>query len=128
MPQTRERSLSQMHIESMPEMEDETVKTRVARRRMRIVQPSKVELIRESPEEKAAREAKLAAKKTMRNAILLIQSHERARKGRCYGTDGTHKNKLFYNKISQVEYLCKKKKEMLSRCLLKCIFLTFVCT
>ncbi|XP_024877516.1 IQ and AAA domain-containing protein 1-like isoform X1 [Temnothorax curvispinosus] len=86
-PQTRERSLSQIHIESMSEMEDQTLKTRAARRRMRIMQPSKVELIRESPEEKAAREAKLAAERIMRSAILLIQSHERARKGRCYGAD-----------------------------------------
>lgn len=77
--------------ESVPEIEDETIKTRGARRRVRIVQPLKVELIRESPEEKAAREAKLAAEKTMHNAILLIQSHERARKGRCYSTDGKHK-------------------------------------
>jgi len=55
---------------------------------MRIVQPSKVESIRESPEEKAAREAKLIAERIMRSAILLIQSHERARKGRYYGADG----------------------------------------
>ncbi|XP_039301824.1 IQ and AAA domain-containing protein 1-like isoform X1 [Solenopsis invicta] len=88
-PETRERSLSQIHLESMPsiEMEDETLKTRATRRRIRVVQPSKIELIHESPEEKAAREAKLAAERTMRNAILLIQSHERARKGRCYGAD-----------------------------------------
>lgn len=88
---TDERTQPFIDIESMPEMEDETIKTRVARKRVRIVQPLKVELIRESPEEKAAREAKLAAEETMRNAILLIQSHERARKGRCYGTDGKHK-------------------------------------
>lgn len=98
-------------------MEDETLKTRAARRRMRIVQPSKVELIRESPEEKAAREAKLAAERTMRSAMLLIQSHERARKGRCYGADGTRKKINNYNKISQMEYSCKEK-EMLSKYLL----------
>ncbi|XP_018307729.1 IQ and AAA domain-containing protein 1 [Mycetomoellerius zeteki] len=86
-PQTRERSLSQIQIESTSEVEDETLKTRTARRRMRIAPPSKVELIHESPLEKAAREAKLAAEKTMRNAMLLIQSHERARKGRSYGVD-----------------------------------------
>lgn len=78
------------------EMEDETLKTRATRRRIRVVQPSKIELIHESPEEKAAREAKLAAERTMRNAILLIQSHERARKGRCYGADGTRKNNYFF--------------------------------
>lgn len=72
-------------------MEDETLKTRAARRKIRIVQPSKLELIRESPEEKAARETKLAAERIMHNAMLLIQSHERARKGRCYGADGIHK-------------------------------------
>ncbi|XP_011869574.1 PREDICTED: IQ and AAA domain-containing protein 1-like [Vollenhovia emeryi] len=86
-PQMRERSLSQVHLESMPETEDETLKTRAARRRMRIAQPSKVELIRESPKEKAAREAKLAAERIMRSAILLMQSHERARKGRRYGAN-----------------------------------------
>lgn len=80
--------MTKIHIESLPEVEDETLKTRAARRRVRPAQPTtKVELVRESPEEKAAREAKLAAERTMRNAILLIQSHERARKGRCYGTD-----------------------------------------
>jgi len=84
----REDSLSQIHVESMPEIENETLKTRAARRRIRIVQPSKVELIRESPEEKAAREAKLTAERIMCSAILLIQSHERARKGRYYGADG----------------------------------------
>ncbi|KYM96806.1 IQ and AAA domain-containing protein 1 [Cyphomyrmex costatus] len=86
-PQTREHRLSQIQIESTPEMEDETLKTRAARRRMRITPPSKIELIQESPLEKAAREAKLAAEKTMRNAMLLVQSHERARKGRSYGAD-----------------------------------------
>jgi len=86
----KEDSLSQthIHVESMPEMENETLKTHAARRRMRIVQPSKVESIHESPEEKAAREAKLTAERIMRSAILLIQSHERARKGRYYGADG----------------------------------------
>lgn len=71
----------------MPEVEDETVKTRPARRRMRMVQP-KVELIRETPEEKAAREMKLVAERLMRSSILLIQSHERARKGRYYSVEG----------------------------------------
>lgn len=84
----RERSLSQMHIESMTDLEDETTKRRTARWKTRTVQPSKVQLIRESPEEKAAREAKLAAERAMRNAILLIQCHERARMGRCHGADG----------------------------------------
>ncbi|XP_070163305.1 dynein regulatory complex protein 11 isoform X2 [Polyergus mexicanus] len=86
-PPMKERSLSQLHIESMTEPgEEETLKTRGSRRRMRAV-PSKVEVIRESPEEKAAREAKLAAEKAMHRAISLIQSHERARKGRCTGAD-----------------------------------------
>lgn len=89
----RERSPSQIHIESMPEMKDEPLKMRTVRRRIRIMQPSKVELIHESPEEKAAREAKLAAERIMRSAILLIQSHERARKGRCYGADGICRKK-----------------------------------
>lgn len=71
-------------------MEDETLKTRAVRRRMRIVQP-KLELIGESTEEKVARETELAAERIMRSAILLIQSHERARKGRCYGADGIRK-------------------------------------
>lgn len=99
-PQTRERSLSQIQIESTSEVEDETLKTRTARRRMRIAPPSKVELIHESPLEKAAREAKLAAEKTMRNAMLLIQSHERARKGRSYGVDGILAKKKINNFIA----------------------------
>lgn len=88
----RERRLSQLHIESMTELGEETLKARVPRRRMRVV-PSKVEIIRESPEEKAAREAKLAAKRAMHSAILLIQSHERARMGRCIGADGIFRRK-----------------------------------
>ena len=59
-----------------------------ARRKMRIVPPSQAELIQESPLEKAAREAKLAAEKAMHDAMILIQSHERARKGRIHGVDG----------------------------------------
>lgn len=98
----RERSLSQLHIESMTEPGEETLKTRGSRRRMRAV-PSKVEVIRESPEEKAAREAKLAAERAMHRAISLIQSHERARKGRCTGTDGIFRRKKLDNKISQAE-------------------------
>ncbi|KAG5310781.1 DRC11 protein, partial [Acromyrmex insinuator] len=82
-PQPTELRLSVIQIE--PEVEDETLKKR-ARRKVRIAPPTQVELI-ESPLEKAAREAKLAAEETMRNAILLIQSHERARKGRVYGVD-----------------------------------------
>lgn len=65
---------------------------RGSRRRMRAV-PSKVEVIRESPEEKAAREVKLAAERAMHSAILLIQSHERARMGRCTGADGIFRQK-----------------------------------
>ena len=86
-----ERRLSQ--IESPPEVEDETLKRRPARRK-RVVPSSEVELIRESPLEKAAREAKLVAEKTMYNAMLLIQSHERARKGRIHGADGIRKKKI----------------------------------
>ncbi|XP_072760496.1 dynein regulatory complex protein 11 isoform X2 [Anoplolepis gracilipes] len=85
-PPMREHSLSQLHIESMTELGEETLKTRVPRRKLRAV-PSKVEEIRESPEEKAAREAKLAAQRAMHRAILLIQSHERARMGRRTGAE-----------------------------------------
>lgn len=84
----RERSLSRIHIESMIDLEQDTLKTRATRRKVRVAEPSKVELVRESPEEKAAREAKLIAERAMCSAILLIQCHERARVGRCYGTDG----------------------------------------
>ncbi|XP_067206227.1 dynein regulatory complex protein 11-like isoform X2 [Linepithema humile] len=86
-PSIEERSLSQIDIKSIVDVaEKETLQTRPKRRRMR-TEESKVELIRESPEQYAAREAKLATKRAMRSAILLIQSHERARMGRCYGTD-----------------------------------------
>ncbi|XP_028047740.1 dynein regulatory complex protein 11 isoform X2 [Monomorium pharaonis] len=88
-------------------MEDETLKTRATRRRMRIVQPSKIELIYESPEEKTARETKLAAESTMRSAILLIQSHERARKGRCYGADV--KRIYDYNKKVRMREIIPRK-------------------
>ncbi|XP_025074441.1 IQ and AAA domain-containing protein 1-like [Pogonomyrmex barbatus] len=74
------------YVESVPEVDDETLKTRIGRRRIRVAQPE-VEMVRETPEEKAAREAKLAAEKSMRDAMLLIQRHERARKGRSYGAD-----------------------------------------
>ncbi|KYN40728.1 IQ and AAA domain-containing protein 1 [Trachymyrmex septentrionalis] len=83
-PPTIERRLSQ--VESTTEVEDEMLKKR-ARRKMRIVPPSQAELIQESPLEKAAREAKLAAEKAMHDAMILIQSHERARKGRIHGVD-----------------------------------------
>lgn len=65
--------------------EEETSKTRVTRRKLRAV-PSKALL--ETVEEKAVREAKLAAERVLRDAILLIQSHERARVGRCHAADG----------------------------------------
>ncbi|KAG5325555.1 DRC11 protein, partial [Pseudoatta argentina] len=103
-PQPTELRFSFTQIE--PEVEDETLKKR-ARRKVRIAPPTQVELIHESPLEKAAREAKLAAEKTMRNAILLIQSHERARKGRVYGADV--KRIFDYNKKLRFEEIIPKK-------------------
>lgn len=44
-------------------------------------------ILQESPEVVAAREARLAAEEKMRNAMLLLQSHERARIGRRQGVD-----------------------------------------
>lgn len=56
-------------------------------------------VLQEAPEATAAREARIAAEKAMQDAILLIQSHERARMGRCAGFERTDLiNK--YNKIS----------------------------
>lgn len=56
--------------------------------------------IQESPERIAARkaqEAREAAERTMLAAILLIQSHERARMARCAGIDGEDSmNKLLF--------------------------------
>lgn len=73
----------------MTELEEDTLKIRAPRRRVRAAEPSKMEVVeRETPEEKAAREAKLAAERAMRNAILLIQVHDRARVGRCQAADG----------------------------------------
>ncbi|KYM86111.1 IQ and AAA domain-containing protein 1 [Atta colombica] len=103
-PPMTERRLSQ--IESPPEVEDETLKRRPARRK-RVVPPSEVELIRESPLEKAAREAKLVAEKTMHNAMLLIQSHERARKGRIHGAD-VKRIYDYNNKVRSGEIIPKK--------------------
>lgn len=80
--------MPQTQIESTIELEDETAKTRTARRRVRAVQPFKMEVPRETPEEAAARERKAAVEKAMHMAILLIQSHERARKSRIHGEDG----------------------------------------
>lgn len=85
----RERSLSQIHIEGMTELEDEMLKPRRRRR----AAPSKPQVV-ETPEERAAREAKLAAERAFHNAILLIQSHERARKGRCLGEDGNYMREI----------------------------------
>ncbi|XP_054008025.1 IQ and AAA domain-containing protein 1-like [Hylaeus anthracinus] len=59
-------------------------------RRRRVKEESKVSevvsILQESPEQIKAREARIAAEETMRNAILLIQSHERARVHRCIAT------------------------------------------
>lgn len=85
--QIEEVSLLQTPVESTIELEDETTKTRAARRK-RAVEPVKVEVPRESPEEIAARERKAAAEKAMYMAILLIQNHERARRARVRGKDG----------------------------------------
>lgn len=83
-PSIKEHSPSKIHMADL--VEEETIQIRPKQKRMPVAQ-SKVELIRESPEQYTARKAKLAIKRAMCNAILLIQSHERARIGRCYGRD-----------------------------------------
>lgn len=86
----RERSLSQVHIQELTDLKQETAKTRATRKKVHIV-PSKV--LQESMERKAAAEAKLTADRARYNVILLIQSHERARRARCYNT---HSNIIYY--------------------------------
>lgn len=89
--QIKEPSLPQIQVESKAELEDETAKTRPRRRR--VVEPVRVEAPRELPEEIAARETKAAAERAMLEAILLIQSHERARRSRVRGEDGNWREK-----------------------------------
>ncbi|EZA61609.1 hypothetical protein DMN91_004111 [Ooceraea biroi] len=103
-PQVRERRLSQIHVESMPDLVGEALKPRVTRRR-RVV-PSKVQVV-ESPEEKADREAKLAAERVLHSAMLLIQSHERARMGRCHAANV--KRVFDYNKKVALGEIIPKK-------------------
>ncbi|EFN79071.1 IQ and AAA domain-containing protein ENSP00000340148 [Harpegnathos saltator] len=98
----KEPSLSQTQVDSTTEFEEEIVKTRITRRK-RAVQPTKVEMPRESPEEIAAREMKAVVKKAMFTAILLIQCHERARRSRVRGEDAKrifeYKEKVAYGDI-----------------------------
>ncbi|XP_033336413.2 IQ and AAA domain-containing protein 1-like [Megalopta genalis] len=61
--------------------------TIVRRRRVRGESTATPSILQVSPEELAAREARRAAEETMRRAILLIQSHERARIARIAGTE-----------------------------------------
>jgi len=81
----RERRLSQVQIDIM-RIEEE--KPRIVRRK-RPTEP-KLPVIVETPEEIAAREAKLFAERALLNAILLIQSHERARIARYKGAAGDY--------------------------------------
>jgi hypothetical protein len=66
---------------------EEEAKPRI--RRKRPTEPKPI-IIMETPEEIAAREAKLFAERALQSAILLIQSHERARIGRYKGAAGDY--------------------------------------
>ncbi|XP_076292802.1 IQ and AAA domain-containing protein 1-like [Lasioglossum baleicum] len=70
---------------------DRTSEGAVLRGRRRRVKTESLDtvpsILQISPEELAAREARLAAEETMRSAILLIQTHERARIARMAGTE-----------------------------------------
>ncbi|XP_078034172.1 IQ and AAA domain-containing protein 1-like [Augochlora pura] len=76
-------------------------------RRRRVKEESEVtsvpSILQVSPEELAAREARRAAEETMMRAILLIQSHERARIARIVGTEqermGVYSRKLQFGEI-----------------------------
>ncbi|KAK2577260.1 hypothetical protein KPH14_003400 [Odynerus spinipes] len=127
-PMIRERSLSQVMIASMTDLEDRPSRTQLTRRRrQRAGETSQASIFVETPEQKAAREAREAreaAIKAMHDAILLIQSHERARVGRTIGTQGNFNNfiklkkriikeRTFYSSdpIAQMVYEYKRKLE-----------------
>ncbi|XP_076235071.1 IQ and AAA domain-containing protein 1-like [Calliopsis andreniformis] len=75
--------------ESEDASETQEASPRMRKRRVKEVseEPSVPAILYEPPEVVAAREARLAAEERLRNAVLLIQSHERARMGRCVGTE-----------------------------------------
>ncbi|KAF7411537.1 hypothetical protein HZH66_000433 [Vespula vulgaris] len=85
----RERSLSQVAAVSLIDIEDTPSKMQLRRRRLRAADTSAI-IIVETPEQRKAREAREArerAEKAMYDAVLLIQSHERARVGRRIGQE-----------------------------------------
>ncbi|XP_015179536.1 PREDICTED: IQ and AAA domain-containing protein 1-like [Polistes dominula] len=87
----RERSLSQVMISSMMELEESPSKIQLMRRRRhRPTDTAQMKVLIETPEQRQtseARKAREAAEKVMHDAVLLIQSHERARVGRCIGKE-----------------------------------------
>ncbi|KAI4490917.1 hypothetical protein M0802_010591 [Mischocyttarus mexicanus] len=87
-PMIKERSLSQIMISSMMEIEETPSKIQLMRRRRH--RPTEIKVLIETPEQREAtkaKEAREAVKKAMHDAVLLIQSHERARIGRCLGKE-----------------------------------------
>ncbi|XP_076633682.1 IQ and AAA domain-containing protein 1-like [Colletes latitarsis] len=67
-------------------------------------------ILQETPEQIAAREARIAAEKTMHNAMLLIQTHERARIGRSTATKLQRLNE-YKRKLETGEIVPKKLKK-----------------
>ncbi|KAL2740635.1 IQ and AAA domain-containing protein 1-like [Vespula squamosa] len=96
----RERSLSQMAALSLTDIEETPSKMQLTRRRRVRPVDTLTKIVIETPEQREAREAREArelAEKIMHDAVLLIQSHERARIGRRIG------------KEAQIMYEYKKK-------------------
>ncbi|KAG7210763.1 hypothetical protein KM043_012257 [Ampulex compressa] len=100
----RERSLSEIHIENITELEESQPSARPVRKRRVKDEPSKVKMIEESPEEIVARQVRIAAEKEMEKSTLLVQSHERARMARSFAANAKrlydYNRKLMMGEIS----------------------------
>ncbi|XP_043505709.1 dynein regulatory complex protein 11-like [Polistes fuscatus] len=87
----KERSLSQVMISSMTLLEATPSRIELMRRKRRKpTDTTQMKVLIETPEQREAseaRKAREAAEKAMHDAVLLIQSHERARVGRCIGKE-----------------------------------------
>ena len=84
------KELSVMDVKEASESQESVLRLRKRRVREKIS-----ELL---PVQERIRTSREIAKQAMQAAMLLIQSHERARIGRCAGIDGkTFTNKLFFN-------------------------------
>ncbi|XP_076391231.1 IQ and AAA domain-containing protein 1-like isoform X2 [Megachile rotundata] len=94
-------------IESIAESEESMPRLRRRKIREKSTESKSASVLRVPSETMRAREAEIAEENTRRDAILLLQSHERARRGRCAGIEA---QRIYnYNKKIQAGQIVPKK-------------------